>query len=103
MMSTAAERIEPISITAVCTTLQIPSQTDCRCDHRPKNHVFTLSIMEPMQEQMVSHKFPNHSVIAPQFFMMAMIPTMAAATRAMMPSIGRSEMLSASLLRLPLR
>lgn len=43
----------------------------------------------------VCHRFPNHSVIAPQFCTMAMIPAMAAATAAITAMIGRSEMLSA--------
>ena len=43
----------------------------------------------------VCHKFPNHSVIAPQFFTMAMIPAIAAATPAMIPITGSREMFSA--------
>src|SRR5699024_10322134 len=43
----------------------------------------------------VSQSWPNRSVIAPQFFTMAMIAAMAAATPAMMPITGSSEILSA--------
>src|SRR5699024_10471899 len=82
MMSTAPWIVEPSSITAVCTTLQMPFQTFCRCVQRLENHVFTLSIMVPIPVQMVFHRFPNHSVMAPQFWMMAIIPAMAAATAA---------------------
>src|SRR5699024_4185852 len=82
MMSTAPWIIEPSNITAVCTTLQMPFQTFCRCVHKYENHVFTLSIMVPIPVQMVFHRFPNHSVMAPQFWMMAIIPAMAAATAA---------------------
>ena len=41
------------------------------------------------------HKFPNHSVIAPQFFTIAIIPAMAAATPAIIPITGSREMFSA--------
>src|SRR5699024_508042 len=41
------------------------------------------------------HKLPNHSVIAPQFFTMAMIPAMAAATPAIIPITGSREIFSA--------
>src|SRR5699024_5998657 len=82
MMSTAPWIMEPSSITAVCTTLQMPFQTFCRCVQRLENHVFTLSIIVPIPVQMVFHRFLNHSVMAPQFCMMAMIPAMAAANAA---------------------
>ena len=87
--------MEPSSITAVCTTLQMPFQTFCRCVQRFENHVFTLSIMVPIPVQMVFHRFPNHSVMAPQFWMMAIIPAMAAATAAITAMIGRREIFNA--------
>ena len=40
---------------------------------------------------MVFQRLPNHSVMAPQFWMMAMIPAMAAATAAITAMIGRRE------------
>lgn len=95
MMSTAPCMMEPKSITAVCTTLQMPSHTPCRCVHRLENHVFKVSTIEPIPLQTVFHRFPNHSVMAPQFWMMAMIPAMAAATAAMMPMMGSMEIFNA--------
>ena len=60
-----------------------------------ENHVFTLSIMVPIPVQMVFHKFPNHSVMAPQFWIMAIIPAIAAATAAITAMIGRREIFNA--------
>ena len=48
MMSTAASKIEPMNITAVCTTLQIVFQTDWMCSHRPVKKDFRPSIATPM-------------------------------------------------------
>ena len=95
IMSTAPCIMEPRSITAVCTTLQIPSQTLCKCDQRLENQVFTFSTIVPTPVQMVFQRLPNHSVIAPQFWIMAIIPAMAAATAAITAMIGRREMFSA--------
>ena len=48
IMSTAASKIEPMNITAVCTTLQMVSQTDWICSHRPVKKDFSPSMATPM-------------------------------------------------------
>ena len=96
---------------------QILTKNAETCDHRPLHHcgmeekksinfcaaagivsvknTTTLSQSSISFADTVSQSWPNHSVIAPQFFTMAMIAAMAAATPAMMPITGSSEILSA--------
>ena len=78
-------------MTAVCTTLHIPSHTDCKCVHKFENHAFRESTIAPIPVQMVFHSSPNHCVIAPQFCIIAIIPAIAAATAAMTAIIGSIE------------
>ena len=78
-------------MTAVCTTLHIPSHTDCKCVHKFENHAFRGIYHCTNSGTDGIPQLSNHCVIAPQFCIIAIIPAIAAATAAMTAIIGSIE------------
>ena len=88
-----------INMSATVSTFLIVSQTVVniltKLSHILLKKSEMLCQILMMAVDTVSHKPLNHSVIAPQFFIMAMMATTAAIIAAIMAMIGRRETLSA--------